>query len=113
MAGTGRAIGRAELRLPGRWPDPESETAMPVLSRFYGIVIRMAYSRSLGAHFQANYEEAELVVGLNPLRVLQGDAPVRVRALVMEWAEAHYLELLDAWRHCAQAQPAPLIAPLA
>jgi len=86
---------------------------MPVLSRFYGIVIRMSFSPEYGAHFQASYGEAELLVGLNPLRVIHGDAPARVRELVIEWAHAHYLELLDAWRRCAAAQPAAPIAPLA
>lgn len=85
---------------------------MPVLSKFYGIIIRMAFCPTTGAHFHATYQEAELVVGLNPLRVIQGDAPSRVRDLVLEWARSRYPELLAAWRRCAAAQPAQPIAPL-
>jgi hypothetical protein len=85
---------------------------MPVLSRFYGIIIRMAFSDAFGAHFHATYEDSEIVVGLNPLRVIQGNAPTRVRELVLEWARGHYLELLEAWHRCAAARPAEPIAPL-
>lgn len=85
---------------------------MPVLAKFYGIVIRMAYTPAFGAHFHATYENAELVVGLNPLRIIQSDAPPRVHALVLEWAEAHYVDLLDAWHRCGASLPAEPIAPL-
>lgn len=85
---------------------------MPVLSKFYGIIIRMVFSRALGAHFHATYEDSELVVGLNPLRIIQGDAPGRVRDLVLEWAYAHYAELIMAWNRCAASIPAEPIAPL-
>ena len=85
---------------------------MPVLSKFYGIIIRMAFSPASGAQFHATYGDSEIVVGLNPLRIIQGDAPARVRELVLEWAKSHYLELLGAWQRCASAQPAQPIAPL-
>ncbi len=85
---------------------------MPVLSKFYGIIIRMAFSRTFGAHFHATYEDSEIVVGLNPLRIIQGDAPDRVRDLVLEWAHAHYTDLMVAWNRCAAASPAQPIAPL-
>lgn len=85
---------------------------MPVLSKFYGIIIRMAFSQTAGARFHATYGDSELVVGLNPLRIIQGDAPARVQELVLEWAKSHYLDLLNAWQRCGSAQPAEPIAPL-
>ena len=85
---------------------------MPVLAKFYGIVIRMAFSRASSAHFHAIYGDCELVVGLNPLRVIQSDAPARVHDLVLEWAEAHYFDLLAAWNRCGASLPAAPIAPL-
>lgn len=91
---------------------PCLDSNMPILSKFYGIVIRMAFDQAAGARIHASYGSSEIVVGLNPLRILQGDAPERVRALVLEWASAHYVELLDAWKRCAAAEPATPIAPL-
>ena len=85
---------------------------MPVISRFYGIVIRMLFLRSFVAHFHAIYENWELVVGIAPLRIIQGDAPGRVRAMVLEWAAQHEEELLEAWRRLSAAQQPLPIAPL-
>jgi hypothetical protein len=85
---------------------------MPVLSKFYGIVIRMLFAPSLTARFHAIYDHSELVVGLSPLLVIQGDAPPRVRALVPEWAGVHRTELLEAWNRCRRAEKPFPIAPL-
>lgn len=85
---------------------------MPVLSKFYGIVIRMLFVRQFTAHFYAYYENSELVIGLAPLRVMQGQAPARVRDLVMEWATQHQYELLNAWNRLAAARQPEPIQPL-
>ncbi len=85
---------------------------MPVVSKFYGIVIRMLFLRQWTAHFHAIYGEAELVVGIAPVRILQGEAPLRVRRMVVEWATAHQAELLEAWERLALARAPLPIAPL-
>ena len=85
---------------------------MPVISKFYGIVIRMLFIRPFGAHFHAIYENCELIVGVAPLRIIQGDAPIRVREMVLEWAGQHQDELLQAWRRLSSAQAPLPIAPL-
>ena len=85
---------------------------MPVISRFYGIVIRMWFIRPFVAHFHAFYQDCELVVGIHPLKILQGDAPRRVRAMVMEWATQHQPELIEAWSRLGQAQGVQPIQPL-
>jgi Domain of unknown function (DUF4160) len=85
---------------------------MPVLSKFYGIVIRMAFIRPFAAHFHAIYDHWELVVGIDPPRIIQGDAPNRVRGMVMEWAAEHQYELVEAWMRCSSSQPPRPIAPL-
>ncbi len=82
---------------------------MPVLAKFYGIVIRMLLVREFTAHFYAYYDKWELVIGVAPLRIIQGEAPLRVRELVLEWATEHQEELLRAWNRLAQGcQPAPI-----
>jgi uncharacterized protein DUF4160 len=85
---------------------------MPVISKFYGIVIRMLLARDLTAHFHAIYENTELVVSIWPLKIVQGDAPRRVREMVLEWAAAHQQELLSAWNRCRFGQPPMRIEPL-
>jgi len=85
---------------------------MPVISKFYGIVIRMLFVRQFVAHFHAIYENCELIVGVAPLRIIQGDAPARVRAMVLEWASQHQEELLQAWHRLSAAQQPKPIEPL-
>ena len=64
------------------------------------------------AHFHANYGNAELVVGIAPLRIIQGDAPFRVRALGLHWAAHHQEYLLAAWSQCAARQRPQPIQPI-
>ena len=85
---------------------------MPVLSKFYGIVIRMLCIRALGARFHAIYGQSELIVEISPLRIVAGDAPARVKSLVLEWARQHQSELLEAWHQLCLAEPPQPIAPL-
>ena len=85
---------------------------MPVLSRVYGIVIRMLCVRALQARFHAIYGDQELVVGIGPLRILQGDAPQHVREMVLAWAAQHQSDLQAAWNRCASGLRPEPIQPL-
>ena len=94
-----------------KYPELEIER-MPVLSKFYGIVIRMVFIRPFAAHFHAIYGQWELIVGIMPLTIVQGDAPGRVREMVLGWAAEHQCELLEAWTRCSSALPPRPIRPL-
>ena len=67
---------------------------MPVLAKFYGIVIRKLMARTFGIHLHAFYGNAEMVVALNPVRVLQSEAPHWVEEFVLNWTRAHEKDLL-------------------
>lgn len=84
---------------------------MPVLAKFYGIVIRMLFSKSLPARFHAFYGGEEVVVEIFPLRIVGGSVPPPVAARVLEWGRMHRRELLEAWQRCRVAQrPLPIAA---
>jgi hypothetical protein len=85
---------------------------MPVLSKFYGIVIRMLVVRSVTARLHAIYGDTELVVAVDPVRIIQGEAPHRMRDMVIEWATQHQQELIEAWSRLNSAKPLTPIAPL-
>ena len=85
---------------------------MPEISRFYGIIIRMFYDDHSPPHFHAVYGDAELEVGISPIRIIKGRAPNRVNSLVLEWAALHQEELLDDWNRCRHAEPLVPISPL-
>jgi hypothetical protein len=85
---------------------------MPVISKFYGIVIRMMRARELGARFHALYGNSELVVNLWPLHIIQGDAPRRVREMVLEWAAQNQQQLIAAWHKIQWGELPKPIEPL-
>ena len=70
---------------------------MPVLAKFCGIVTRMLFDQTFGTHFHAFYGDSELVIGLNPLRVIQGEAPPWVREWALDWVRQHQNKLRSAW----------------
>ena len=72
----------------------------------------MLFAPLLGAHFHAIYGEHELLVSIQPLAVIQGDAPLRIREMVLEWAGRHQSELLTAWARCGSGLRPGAIAPL-
>jgi hypothetical protein len=85
---------------------------MPTIAEFYGIIIRMFYNDHAPAHFHALYAEHEIVVGISPITVIAGNAPARVRSMVVEWAALHQQELLADWQRCRTGQVPLRIAPL-
>jgi hypothetical protein len=85
---------------------------MPEISRFYGIIVRMFYDDHAPPHFHAAYAEHELQVGISPIRVLEGDAPGRVRSMALERAALHQNELLADWERCRRGEHTVAIAPL-
>jgi len=70
---------------------------MPVLAKFCGIVIRMLIGPTIGMRVHAFHGDSEVVVALNPLRVIQSDAPQWVDARVLAWIREHQNELFAPW----------------
>jgi len=72
---------------------------MPVIARFFGIVIKMYFSQSEHGvpHFHAIYGEYNAVFDIRTLDMLEGDLPVRAQRLVREWGTQYQQELLRMW----------------
>jgi hypothetical protein len=85
---------------------------MPTLSVFYGILIQMFFQDHAPPHFHALYAEHEALIDIRALKVMEGQLPRHALALIMEWAEAHQNELMEAWDLCARNQMPNKIAPL-
>ena len=72
---------------------------MPVIARFYGILIKMYFSQSEHGvpHFHAIYGEYNAVFDIQTLEMLEGDLPLRAQRLVREWGAQYQQELLRMW----------------
>lgn len=73
---------------------------MPVLSRFFGIIIRMYFQMSEHnpPHIHAIFGDDMVAVSIVDLKVIEGDLPPRALSLVIEWIKIHQEELLTMWK---------------
>ena len=72
---------------------------MPVLSTFYGIIIKMYFQQSEHnpPHIHAIYGENIGVIDISSLEMLEGDLPIRALKLTQEWVKKNKKELLEMW----------------
>lgn len=72
---------------------------MPVLSRFYGIIIRMYFQQREHnpPHIHAIYGEHVAVIDFQGKKIIEGELPKKALELVMEWISIHEKELKDIW----------------
>lgn len=84
---------------------------MPVIARFYGIVIKMYFlaGEHNPPHFHAIYGEYVGIIDLKTLQMLEGDLPKKAFNLVQEWATLHQKALQDMWEHQEFQQLPPLV----
>jgi hypothetical protein len=70
---------------------------MPVIARFYGIVVKMYFREHGVPHFHAIYGEFNGVFAIEDLEMIEGDLPRRAVRLVREWARAYQRDLEEMW----------------
>ena len=68
---------------------------MPSVSEFFGIAIYVYYNDHVPPHFHAKYAEQEALFRIDTLEVYSGELQSRARALVVEWASLHRIELME------------------
>ena len=73
---------------------------MPILSRFYGIVIRMYFQQAEHnpPHVHALYGEDMAAVEIKTGMILEGYLPPKALALVREWIGLNRDDLLQMWQ---------------
>lgn len=77
---------------------------MPTISMFYGIVIQMFWQEHPPPH--------EALINIQTLEIIKGFLPKRAMVMVLEWANEHRGELMEAWNQCVHMQPPQKIEPL-
>jgi hypothetical protein len=77
----------------------KERTAMPIISRFYGLIIKIYFQQSEHnpPHFHAMYGEYMGAIDIQTLEMLEGDLPSKALSLVREWAKQHQDALLKIW----------------
>jgi hypothetical protein len=88
---------------------------MPIISMFYGIIIRMYMLDNRQhnlPHLHAKYAEFEASIGLGDGEILAGDLPHKQLRLVQAWIELHRDELLADWELAVSGENPYKIEPL-
>ncbi len=69
---------------------------MPVIARFYGIIIKMYFSQNEHgvAHLHAIYGEYGGLFAIEDLEMMEGDLPLKVQKLIKEWASKYQEQLM-------------------
>jgi len=85
-----------------------TETKMPEISRFLGIIIFMNWGDHPLPHFHARYGDyVEIETG-----TVRGEFPKRALRAVLEWSDMHQAELMHDWQLAQQRMPLQPILPL-
>jgi len=84
---------------------------MPVISRFYGIVVVMYFNDHNPPHLHAKYADSEALFDFSG-NVIEGALPKRALKLTKDWIELHTLELEENWRRARAGEPLNMIDPL-
>ena len=88
---------------------------MPVISQFYGIIIRMYFKdteQHYLAHIHIQYNEFDAVYSIEDNKILEGMLPIKQQKLVTAWIEIHKEELKALWKVCQNDGEIFKIAPL-
>jgi hypothetical protein len=85
---------------------------MPIISSFFGIIVRMFFNEHSPPHFHVEYAEYKASVNIQTLELMEGKLSRRAQELVLDWAELHQKELLEDWELCRQHQEPKKIEPL-
>jgi len=88
---------------------------MPILSMFYGLIIRMYFfddKQHHMPHIHVEYAEFRAVINILDGKVLAGDLPDSKTKLVRAWIEIHKDELLANWRLAINGDELFKIEPL-
>ncbi len=83
---------------------------MPVISRFYGIIIRMYFLQSEHnpPHIHAIYNDDVAAIDFMTGKLLEGHLPTKAMNMVQEWIAIHRDELKTIW----ETQEFKNLAPL-
>jgi hypothetical protein len=85
---------------------------MPIISAFFGVVIRMYYKEHEPAHFHAEHAGQQAKFTFDGALIAGEIASGRTLRRIREWAQLHRGELEANWAKMRAGQPLETIAPL-
>ncbi len=85
---------------------------MPIISQFFGIIIRMYYDEHNPPHLHAEYKGEKALFDFSG-NIIQGNLYSRTATkLIREWIDLHVLELENHWELAREGKKIEAIDPL-
>jgi len=85
---------------------------MPIISRFFGIIIRMFYDEHNPPHFHVEYQDKKAVFDFQG-NILKGNLSSKIAPrLVREWTDKHVSDLEEDWGLAREGKEIKRIDPL-
>lgn len=78
---------------------------MPVLSIFFGIIVRMRHDDHPPPHVHVEYQGFAALVNIETGEITKGQLPRKAAAIVKEWCVLHQTELLNNWDKAQKFEP--------
>ena len=85
---------------------------MPIISAFFGIVIRMYYKEHEPAHFHAEHSGQQATFDFGGELIAGDISSRRARQRIRAWAQLHQVELAANWDKMRAGESLEAIAPL-
>ena len=89
--------------------------AMPTISMFYGIIIRMLFMDTQQhnlPHLHVEYQGQKASISIPDGNILEGDFPAKKLRMVQAWIAIHEDELMADWELAVSGETPYKIAPL-
>lgn len=71
---------------------------MPIISIFFGIVIRMYHDDHPPPHIHASYQGMEAFIRISDGEMIAGNLPRKAHRIVRQWVLDHQTELTKNWQ---------------
>jgi hypothetical protein len=71
---------------------------VPIIARFYGIIIKMYFKEHGIPHFHAIYGEYNGIFSIETLEMIEGYLPNRAQKMIKEWGMMYKDELMKLWK---------------
>jgi len=85
---------------------------MPIITKFFGIILRMFYDEHNPPHLHAEYQKKKAVFDFYG-NIIKGNLESRTATkLIREWIDIHIKELEEDWKLARQGKTINEIEPL-
>ena len=78
---------------------------MPVISIFFGIIVKMHFRDHNPPHFHAEYQGMHAFVSIETGEVIHGELPTKLKSVLKAWTLEHKVELTKNWELARGKQP--------